>query len=230
MASTLLQQISTQLKATKSLNPTLTWLTTFLTTQKSTTPLPALTSTALFRLLASDITQTLDRTSNTCFPPDLSNVSIKERRLPGPVVVQVLTVDDMSKSRWEQIEAIEALERGEGTKGREIIRVVPNEDEDGANTGVQKGGGPHKLLLQDAQGSRIYGIELKHIEGVGLGMNIGSKLVLRDVLVARGVLLLEPDTTSLLGGKIETQHKAWKENRKADLKAAIEANEGSTGR
>ena len=150
--------------------------------------------------------------------------------MSGPIVVQVLTVDDMSKSRWEQIEAIEALERGEGTKGREIIRVVPTEDEDGSNTGVQKGGGPHKLLLQDAQGSRIYGIELKHIEGVGLGMNIGCKLVLRGALVARGVILLEPDTISLLGGKIETLHKAWKENRKADLKAAIEANEGSASR
>ena len=230
MASNLVQQISTQLKTTKSLNPSHAWLTTFLTTQKSTTPLPALTSTALFRLLASNITETLDRTPSTCYPPDLSNVSIKERRLPGPIVVQALTVDDMSKSRWEQIEAIEALERGEGTKGREIIRVVPTEDEDGANTGVQKGGGPHKLLLQDAQGRRIYGIELKHIEGVGLGMNIGCKLVLRGALVARGVILLEPDTTSLLGGKIETLHKAWKENRKADLKAAIEANEGNASR
>ena len=225
--STLIPQILNQLSSTKSLNPSTVWLTAFLTTQKTTTPLPALTSTALFRLLASDITQALDRTPSACLPADVSNVSIKERWLPGPVVVQVLAIDDMSKSRWEQIEAIEALERGEGTKGREIIRVVPIEDEDSANTSVQKGGGPHKLLLQDAQGNRVYGIELKHIEGVALGMNIGCKLVLRNVLVARGVLLLEPNTTSLLGGKIEALHKAWKNNRKADLKAAIEASEGS---
>ena len=225
--SSLIPQIRNQLNNTKSLNPSSAWLTTFLTTQKPTTPLPALTSTALFRLLSSDITQSLDCTPNACFPADVGNVNIKERRLPGPIVVQVLAIDDMSKSRWEQIEAIEALERGEGTKGREIIRVVPTEDEDNANTSVQKGGGPHKLLLQDAHGSRVYGIELKQIESVGLGMNIGSKLVLKDVLVARGVLLLEPKTTSMLGGKIENLHKAWKTNRKADLKAAIEANERS---
>ncbi|KAG7009056.1 hypothetical protein G7Y79_00003g009240 [Physcia stellaris] len=220
-------QIATQLKSTKSLNPNAAWLTAFLTTQKPTTPLPALTSTALFRLLASDITQTLERTANFCLPPNIDNVDVKERRLSGPIVVQVLGIDDMSKSRWEQIEAIEALERGEGTKGREIIRLPPAEEEDNAGTGVQKGGGPHKLLLQDAQGSRVYGIELKDVEGVGLGMNIGCKLVLKASLVARGVLLLEPSTTSLLGGKIEVLHKAWKDNRKRDLKAAIEANSGN---
>lgn len=220
-------QIATQLKTSKSLNPNTAWLTAFLTTQKSTTPLPALTSTALFRLLASDITQTLERTAKCCLPSDIKNIDIKERRLSGPIVVQVLGVDDMSKSRWEQIEAIEALERGEGTKGREIIRLPLAEEEDNAGTSVQKGGGPHKLLLQDAQGSRVYGIEFKDVEGVGLGMNIGCKLVLKGSLIARGILLLEPGTTSLLGGKIEVLHKAWKDNRKRDLKAAIDANSGN---
>ena len=136
--------------------------------------------------------------------------------------MQVLSVEDMSKSRWEQIEAIEALERGEGTKGREIIRVAaPEEGEEN----VKGDGGPHKLALQDAKGTRIYGIELKGVEGVGLGMSMGCKMVLRNVVVARGVVLLEPGTTTVLGGKIEGLHKAWKEGRKAELKAAIEAGE-----
>ena len=225
--SGLAPQIAYQLKTAKSLEPTATWLATFLTTQKSTTPLQALTSTALYRLLASDITQTLERTANACLPPDICSVNIKERRLSGPIVVQVLGLDDMSKSRWEQVEAIEALERGEGTKGREIIRLPPTEEEESASTSVQKRGGPHKLLLQDAQGLSVYGIELKDIEGVALGMNIGCKLVLKGTLVARGVLLLEPRTTSLLGGKIESLHKAWKDNRKRDLKTAIQDSSGS---
>lgn len=131
----------------------------------------------------------------------------------------------MSKSRWEQIEAIEALERGEGTKGREIIRVTATEDDDSAGANVQKGGGPHKLSLQDAAGRRVYGIELRSLEGVGLGMSIGCKMVLKNALVARGVVLLEPATTTVLGGKIEELHKAWKDGRKAELKAAIEATE-----
>ena len=140
-------------------------------------------------------------------------------------MVQVLQVEDMSKSRWEQIEAIEALERGEGTKGREIIRVAPAEENEDTEANTNRGGGPHKLLLQDAKGARIYGIELRSVEGLGLGMSIGAKLVLKNASVARGVVLLEPTNTMFLGGKIEELHKAWKENRKSDLRAAIEANE-----
>jgi len=139
----------------------------------------------------------------------------------------VLSVEDMSKSRWEQIEAMEALERGEGTKGREIIRVTAPEDgtEDPIAIGLTKGGGPHKLLLQDARGERVYGMELKSVEGVGLGMSIGCKIILRGVTVARGVVLLEPRTIALLGGKIEGLHKQWREGRKEELKKAIEASE-----
>lgn len=131
----------------------------------------------------------------------------------------------MSRSRWEQIEAIEALERGEGTKGREIIRVPPPEEDAEGSATLNKSGGPHKVLLQDTQGTKAYGIELKGVEGLGLGMSIGCKMVLKNVILARGVLLLEPSTTTILGGKIEALHKAWKNDRKAELKAAIEANE-----
>lgn len=144
--------------------------------------------------------------------------------------MQVLGVEDMGRSRWEQVEAIEALERGEGTKGREIIRVVAGEDGadgDGGDGGggregsVGAGGGPYKLLVQDATGTRAYAIELERVQGVGVGMSIGCKMALRDVVVARGVVLLEPGTVVCLGGKIEGLHKAWRENRKAELKAAV---------
>ena len=223
--STLTAQIAAQLLASKFLAPTQNWLSAFVQTQRTTTPLPALTKTAIFRLLASDITTSLSSSASHCFPPNLQNPNIKECRLSGPIVVQVLQVEDMSKSRWEQIEAIEALERGEGTKGREIIRVAPAEETDDNDDNNNRSGGPHKLLLQDAQGARVFGVELRSVEGVGLGMSIGAKLVLRNASVARGVVLLEPTSTTMLGGKIEELHKAWKENRKNDLRAAIEASE-----
>lgn len=225
-SSTLAAQISAQL-ASKGLVPTQTWLSAFILTQRPTSPLPALTQTASFRLLASDITTSLSGSSTAGFPTDVLDASVKTRCLnQGPIVAQVLAVEDMSKSRWEQIEAIEALERGEGTRGREIVRVTAaEENEDDNSRVVNRGGGPHKLLLQDVRGVRVYGIELKGIEGVGVGMNIGSKMMLRNVTVARGVVLLEPGTTTMLGGKIEVLHKSWRENRKAALKAAIEANE-----
>ncbi|KAL8720108.1 MAG: hypothetical protein Q9225_002984 [Loekoesia sp. 1 TL-2023] len=194
-------------------------------TQKPTTPIPALTQTASFRLLSSDITTSLSSDASNCLPPDIGDVNIKERRLQGPLVLQLLGIEDMSRSRWEQVEAIEALERGEGTKGREIIRITGTEEGDDSGANVNKGGGPHKLSLQDARGSRVYGIELKEIRGVGLGMSIGCKLVLKNAVVARGVVLMEPANTTILGGKIEAWHKTWKENRKTELKAAIEASE-----
>ena len=223
-ATTAAIQIAAQLRTNKSLYASQAWLETCLSTQRPATPLNALYQTALFRILASDITKSLEPIASACLPPDVLNASIKERRLLGSIVVQMLDVEDMSKSRWEQIEAIEALERGEGTKGREVIRVVANEDGTDLNAGPSKSGGPHKLLLQDTKEVRVYGIELKDVDGVSLSMNIGSKVLLKSVAVARGVILLEPATTVLLGGKIEALHKDWKENRKAHLRAAIEAH------
>ncbi|KAL8805614.1 MAG: hypothetical protein Q9182_001879 [Xanthomendoza sp. 2 TL-2023] len=227
--SHLTTHLLTHLSTTKNLHPSPQWLTAFMTTQKPTTPLPALAQTALFRLLSSDISTTLSTTDpQTCLPSDIHNVNIKERRLPGPIALQLLGIEDMSKSRWEQIEAIEALERGEGTKGREIIRVTATEEENNDSEGVGKrGGGPHKLTLQDARGNCVYGIELTGIKGVELGMSIGCKMVVKNAVVARGVVLMDPGNTTILGGKIEGLHKAWKENRKAELKAAIEAAERS---
>ena len=230
MAANITNQISAHLIQTKALHPTQAWLASFLESQRPTTPVPVLCQTALFRLQASDITASLIASPSSCFPTDVLNANIKERHIAGPIVTQVLAVEDMSKSRWEQIEAIEALERGEGTKGREIIRVAPAEDGDNAESRTSKSGGPHKLLLQDAKGARMFGIELKEVDGVGLGMNIGCKMILRNVLVARGVLMLEPGTSIILGGKIDSLHKAWKEGRKEELKKAIEASEQASRR
>jgi RecQ-mediated genome instability protein 1 len=152
---------------------------------------------------------------------------VRERKLPGTLPVQVLAVEDLSRSRWEQLEAIEAQERGEMTKGREIIRVVEAEEgEDGGaargGAGAGGGGGPHRLVLQDVKGQTVYGLELNAVKGVGMGMSIGTKMVLSGVTVARGVVLLEPETVVVLGGKIDALHKVWLENRKKDLLAAIE--------
>ncbi|KAI9707225.1 MAG: hypothetical protein M1836_000185 [Candelina mexicana] len=217
--SSLTAQVSAHLLE-KSLTPTSNWLQAFLSNQRPTTPLAALKQTALFRLLASDITSSLLKTPTNCFPSDIHNAEIKERRLTGPVAVQVLGVEDMGKSRWEQVEAIEAMERGEGTKGREVIRAVPH-DEGGSQEPVVNSRGPHKLLMQDARGTRVYGIELREVQGVGMGMSIGSKIVLENAIVARGVVLLEPGTATSIGGKIDSLHKAWKEGRKEELKAAV---------
>ena len=207
------------LASTKGLRPTPEWLASFLDSQRPTTPFQSLVQTASFRLLASDITKSL--TQDACFLVDVADPRIQERRLPGRIPTQVLGVEDISKSRWEQIEAIEAIERGEGTRRREIIRVTEEEDGTNERHGPAKGG-VHKLVLQDTSGKCIYALEQSSIEGVGLGMSIGCKILLQNAIVARGFVLIEPSTTRILGGKIDVLHNVWKNNRKADLKRGIE--------
>lgn len=216
--SSLATQISNHL-ASRSLFPTQLWLLNFLSTQKATTPIPALKQTALFRLLASDIIQSLQSTSGTLFPSDITNAEIIERRITGPVPVQVLSVEDIGRSRWGQVEDIEAAERGETTKGREVVRVVPGEE--GLSDPTGDSSGPHKLTVQDAKGTTAYAFEMATVQGLGLNMNIGLKLLLTNVTAARGVLLLEPSCVVILGGKIDNLHKTWKDGRKDSLKVAV---------
>jgi RecQ-mediated genome instability protein 1 len=137
----------------------------------------------------------------------------------------VLDVEDIGRSRWSQVEALEAQERGETTKGREVVRVLPAEEgPDGAAATAAGGGGghasagPHKLLLQDAKGTKVYGLEVRGIQGVSVGMAIGAKLVLRDFEVARGVVLLEPRCVEVLGGKVDASDRKWRDERKKVLK------------
>jgi RecQ-mediated genome instability protein 1 len=174
------------------------------------------------RLTHTDITTTLQKPSSSTrtFPSDIRDASARERRIQGPIIVQVLDIEDIGRSKWSQVEALEAEERGETTKGREIIRVVPGEPGENDIQSTTQNTGPHKLTLQDAQGTCVYGYEIASIEDIGAKMNMGSKLVLKDVVVARGVLLLEPRSVVVLGGKIEEQHKKWKEERKETMKTA----------
>lgn len=163
---------------------------------------------------------------------DIFDPTVKERRLSGPIPVQVLDIEDIGSSLWSQVEAIERVERGEAIRGREIIRTVNvgNDSEDQAsdnnnnNTGANSGSDrPHRLILQDAAGTRTVGIELRRISDISIGkLQIGAKLILRNATVARGMVLLTPDCATVLGGKIESMDRAWKEGRKARLLARID--------
>jgi RecQ-mediated genome instability protein 1 len=223
MSAALLSEVTAHL-VTKGLNPKPPWVSNFLASQRAGLPAAALKQTALFRLTASDIVSTLQLTPTSTFPEDVLDANVQERKVIGPVPVQVLDVEDISRSRWSQVEAIVSEERGETTRGQEIIRVVPSEENEAEGTQVSKTAGPHKLLLQDTNGTRIYGLEMSSIEGISIGMNIGTKLILKDITVARGVVLLEPQTVSVLGGKIEELHTRWKVERKSTLTAAAEAS------
>ncbi|OJD15407.1 hypothetical protein AJ78_04339 [Emergomyces pasteurianus Ep9510] len=244
--------ISHHLLATKFLPISPTWLSQFLSSQRvATTPLSALTQTALFRVLASDFTTSLAITTpSQAFPEDISDPAVKERLISGPVALQVLDIEDIGSSLWSQVEAIEKIERGEETRGREIIRTVTRDESgdvaassnnnnnsaniSGANNSNAAGarstssstagsGGPHRLVLQDAKGTRTVALEFKPVREIGIGkMSIGTKMVVKNAVVARGMLLLEPDCVTVLGGRIEELDRAWKEGRKARLLEKLE--------
>lgn len=210
-------------------------------------PLHALVATAKARLMAADLTNgpVLDPTAAS-FPANMTNQAVKETKLGRDILVQVLDIDNLSKSKWEQVEELEAIARGEQTRGREIVRLpTAGEEEEGAassaatqslstNSGDRGGpagsGGPpknttHRLVLQDFKGQKVYGLELKRIDKIGIGtMNIGEKILLKmEATVARGVVLLEPTTCTILGGKIEAWQKAWIEGRLSRLREAVGA-------
>ena len=232
--------------SSKSLPVSQAWLTQFLSTQRvSTTPISSLTRTALFRILASDFTKSLSSQNPThLLPTDISDPAIKERRIAGPVPLQILDIEDIGTSLWSQVEAQERVERGEQQRGREIIRTVTrdpgggdlgegtaNPATSGTNTtptarNTASGGsnsGPHRLVLEDAKGTKVVGMELKRIEGIGIEkLSIGAKIVLKNATVARGMVLLEPPNATILGGKIDAMDKEWREKRKARLLARLE--------
>jgi RecQ-mediated genome instability protein 1 len=225
MAANIAAELTQHLNA-RYLYPTAAWLQGFLSTTRPNTPLPAIKQTAHFRLLATDITTSLSQPAASLFPNDVLKGTIQSRIVPGPVVCQVLDVEDIGHSRWSQVESIEAQERGEMTKGREIVRVVEQENEGTAEAAApMQSKGPFKLLLQDAKGLKIYAMDLRGIDGLNTNMTMGAKLVLRNVDVRRGVIMLEPNNVQVLGGKLEALDKAWKEGRKERLMAAARVTE-----
>ncbi|UNI17452.1 hypothetical protein JDV02_003793 [Purpureocillium takamizusanense] len=76
-------------------------------------------------------------TNNNNAPVASAAAAAKEIRIQRDVHVQVLDVENLSASRWEQVEELEAVARGERTRGRQVVRVVPADDDDGTTDASQ---------------------------------------------------------------------------------------------
>lgn len=240
-------QLRTGLAAQSMPPPTASFLATLIDSRTPPPPAASLLATAKARILACDLSKSgglLDAAAMGSFPAEAGSARAEEAKLPRDVHVQVVDVENLSLSRWEQIEELEAVERGERTRGREVIRVTADDaDEDDARAaGTQsRGGGSggggaqnqqaaaaarnavHRLTLQDGKGKTMYAVELKRMERIGIGKtNIGEKLLLKaGTVVARGSVLLTPDKTVFLGGKVEPWHENWMNGRLERLKAAV---------
>ncbi|KAL9081568.1 MAG: hypothetical protein Q9159_007246 [Coniocarpon cinnabarinum] len=221
----------------RHLPPNDAFLAHLLSSLNHSLPLPSLKASAQYRALHSDLKTSLLTTQSNTLPRDIADGGTAFRTLTSEVTVQVLDQLDISRSLWSQIENIEAAERGETQKGREIVRVVPGEVEgaDGGSAnatstlaaGEGEGKGPMKLLLEDGNGTRVWGFEMAvgnetAVAGGKLGsLEIGAKLLLKAPDVARGVVMLEEGKVVVLGGKVEEWAKIWREGRKEALRAGL---------
>ncbi|KAI1759170.1 hypothetical protein GGR53DRAFT_514537 [Hypoxylon sp. FL1150] len=256
MTSNIPIQVRTALQNLGLPAPMLAWIQSALPNRNPLPPMPALIATVKTRLLALDLTiPGILEQPVPAFPPNLHNPEVREIKLSRDTLVQVRDIENLSRSKWEQVEDLEAIARGEQTRGREIIRLNENEnengneneDEDDANNdqpqprpapapataagsraaaAAASKNATHRLLLQDCRGQTLHGLELKRVERIGIGtMSIGEKILLkRGTVVARGVVLLEPATCTVFGGKVDAWHRAWVESRLARLKEAAGAD------
>src|SRR4051812_6743171 len=101
MAANIAAELTQHLNA-RHLYPTAAWLQGFLSTTRPNTPLPAIKQTAHFRLLATDITTSLNQPAASVFPSDILKGTTQSRIVAGPVVCQVLDIEDIGHSRWSQ--------------------------------------------------------------------------------------------------------------------------------
>ncbi|OTA98033.1 hypothetical protein M426DRAFT_326302 [Hypoxylon sp. CI-4A] len=252
MSSDLAAQIRNNLQNQGLPTPSLAWIQSALPNRNPLPPLPALVATVKTRLLAADLTNpALLEHPAPAFPANVNNPEVKETKLSRDVYVQVLDIDNLTKSKWEQVEELEAIARGEQTRGREVIRLPTGAEDDDEEEGVDAAtqlptpaasgssttaqnarlaaaarNATHRLVLQDCRGQKVHGLELRRIERIGVGtMSIGEKMLLkRGAVVARGVVLLEPSTCVVLGGKVEAWQKAWVDGRLARLREAVGAD------
>ncbi|KAF4334729.1 mediated genome instability Rmi1 [Fusarium beomiforme] len=225
-------------------HPSTAFLNSLISTRSLPPPLPSLLATAKARLLAADLTGStiINTNSLQSFPSDADSTESREKRLPRPVHVQVLDIENLASSRWEQVEEMEAVARGETTRGREVVRVTAEDDDEDEDDGrtqrpsaARNTAGPnpagknatHRLVLQDCKGTKLFALELRHFDGIGVGKTqIGEKVLLKaGTVIARGVVLMEPDKCVLLGGKIEAWQTTWVDGRLARLKREIRQNE-----
>ncbi|WBW71583.1 RecQ mediated genome instability protein Rmi1 [Schizosaccharomyces osmophilus] len=118
--------------------------------------------------------------------------------LSNPLLVQVVRIREIGKSIVSQLEYLNQLEERKNLKGQQIIRLVDEEDQEdkeGDDSGIAEaqeaifdGKGFKymcRLVLEDANGQRFYGMEWKPIPGIQLDTDLGTKLVIHNAQEGR---------------------------------------------
>jgi hypothetical protein len=95
--------------------------------------------------------------------------------------VQVVHVQDIGTSRLAQLEALEKAITEAGPQGRRVVDLPVDEEgeEQPMQNGVEGlsvGKSVCKVLVEDGRGQRVFGMEVKAIEGIKVGMSLGCKV------------------------------------------------------
>ncbi|ATY64698.1 mediated genome instability Rmi1 [Cordyceps militaris] len=216
----LAEQLRASLAAQQLPPASASFLQTLIAARTPPPPRASLLATARARLLACDLCDggILDAAAMASLPAAAADPGTTTTTLPRAVYVQVVDAENLSLSRWEQVEALEAAARG--TRGRQVV-----DDEALAAAAAAGKNAVHRLVLQDCTGRTVYAVETARMPGIGIGTtNIGEKMLLSaGTVVARGTVLLTPDKTVFLGGRVDAWHEAWMSARLARLKAAAAA-------
>ncbi|KAG4305340.1 hypothetical protein PORY_001510 [Pneumocystis oryctolagi] len=156
----------------------------------------------MYLFLNTDIKKTL--TMRSCLPENIFDQH--NNVLPGPYCLQVIQIQDIGISLFNQLEYLEQFDDSGHLKLFNIINddgAIDYDDDDLAENNdkcVMKK--MIKLLLEDASGVCVWANEYKPMKDIHLKMSLGSKILLRNVLVLRGVLVLVPESTTFLGGQV----------------------------
>ncbi|KAF7929888.1 uncharacterized protein EAE97_009485 [Botrytis byssoidea] len=212
--STLHKQLLHSLSSSHLPLPSPTFLTSILTPStshlSSLPSLPSLLATTRHRLLSTSLTTPNFLSPEThALPPSLSNPLVKETLLDNDIPVQVLDIEDISRSKSDLLLDLEAERLGERTQGRSIIRLADESSSSSSSSFTLDLGssastqllptqtqnksspshfpGPFKLHLQDRTGATIYAFTtslpasspLQGKIGLPPKMNIGCKILLQ---------------------------------------------------
>src|ERR1700737_2806442 len=159
--------------ASKQLALSQTFLTGLLTAVQ---PPPAtLTAPILATLHTAFLNSTLQQSSSQQAYLPVSITMQHNLSIPGPSLVQIVLA---------QLEALKKAILEAGPQGLRVVDLPADDDDgedvpplNGATGGLSLGKSICKVLLEDGQGQRVYGMEVKSIEGIKVGMPLGCKVL-----------------------------------------------------
>lgn len=158
--------------------------------------------------------------------PERTDVKIDS--IKGPILVQLMDIVDISRSKYNQLQALEddtivpdpeeeviatTANNNSNKSRRRIAQAAADEEEEGGNDTTTKNPNKatYKVVFQDKNEKLIYGIEVIRNTDFSSDTPLGSKWILYDTTLRRGVLMLKKNSLEYLGGEITELNQTRKE-------------------